>query len=191
MRAERACEIEQMARVAVPPVPSSSTMSSQACSLSRRKRAQAIQNSGLNQLIARSTSANSWINQSRRASAPSRAPAQVECGPRARSANLSAAELPARLPPMSRAMPDAASPQCESAAGCPTAAGRCRQRPATAHPLPFRVTSARQASQLRPATPRGSPAPLPATRERLARTSQCAPGGRPSWQAEVRTRFPS
>ena len=50
----------------VPPVPSSRTMSSQAYSLSRRSRAHAIQNSGLNQLIARSISADSWISQSRR-----------------------------------------------------------------------------------------------------------------------------
>ena len=43
----------------VPPIPRSRTMSSQAYSLSRRSRAQASQNSGLNQLIARATSADS------------------------------------------------------------------------------------------------------------------------------------
>ena len=41
-----------------------STRSSQACSLSRRRRAQAIQISGLNQNIVRTASAAIWMNQS-------------------------------------------------------------------------------------------------------------------------------
>ena len=51
----------------VRPKPRLSTTSSDACSLSWRKRAHAIQNSGLNQWIARTISAASCVSQSRRA----------------------------------------------------------------------------------------------------------------------------
>ena len=46
-----------------PPMPDSITMSSQAYSLSQRRRAHAIQNSGLNHWLARTISASNWIGQ--------------------------------------------------------------------------------------------------------------------------------
>ena len=104
-------------------------MSSQAYSLSRRSRAHAIQNSGLNQLIARATSADE-LNQpvAARPDAPTRGRGRAECDP----SDQPGASAGSR-------MTGAIAPHVTSSAGCVRDADANRPRESQLAPQQLRL----------------------------------------------------